>query len=143
MNDVFKTIIYDMQTVTMNVKQCLQSQLLKLELDITFEMVRVLTILSYLKYANQQQLADLTLKNKASLTSLIDNLVKRDLVTRSEDTADRRNKIITITSKGKEYMKKVNPLVETFFDNLSKEFNSEEIALLKKSILKMNEFIKR
>lgn len=45
---------------------------------------------------NQQQIADSVFKNKASLTSLLANMERKDLVVRNEDTSERRNKIIIL-----------------------------------------------
>jgi DNA-binding MarR family transcriptional regulator len=48
----------------------------------------------------QQEIADYTLRDKSSLTYLLDNLVKRKLVSRVEDGNDRRNKLIFLTQEG-------------------------------------------
>ncbi len=54
-------------------------------IDLTFEMLQVLMHLWEREGVNQQELADLLLKDKASLTYLIDNLSKRKLVRRTAD----------------------------------------------------------
>jgi len=64
---------------------------------------------------NQQELADLTLRDKAAITFLIDNLCKRELVIRQEDSSDRRSKLIYLTGKGRLLGKKVEPWVNELF----------------------------
>jgi DNA-binding MarR family transcriptional regulator len=44
---------------------------------------------------------------KGSLTTLIDSLVEKEYVTRSNDPNDRRKVLLSLTSKGIEYMKTI------------------------------------
>jgi DNA-binding MarR family transcriptional regulator len=69
-------------------------------IDLTFEMLEILSCLWKKDGVNQQELADLTLRDKSGITYLIDNLVKREIVTRVEDEKDRRNRLVYLTEKG-------------------------------------------
>jgi len=69
-------------------------------IDLTFEMLEILSCLWKKDGVNQQELADLTLRDKSGITYLIDNLVKRQIVTRVEDEKDRRNRLVYLTDKG-------------------------------------------
>ena len=69
-------------------------------IDLTFEMLEILSCLWKKDGVNQQELADLTLRDKSGITYLIDNLVRRDIVTRVEDEKDRRNRLVFLTEKG-------------------------------------------
>ena len=69
-------------------------------IDLTFEMLEILSCLWKKDGVNQQELADLTLRDKSGITYLIDNLVKREIVTRVEDEKDRRNRLVFLTEKG-------------------------------------------
>ena len=103
-------------SVRQTIKQLAQQKLRDLhDREITYEMLQVLTVLWKKHQINQQEVANLTQKNKASLTPLLDNLVGMGLVTRSEDASDRRNKIITLTKKGKDYKKKFTPLINELY----------------------------
>ncbi|PRD47740.1 MarR family winged helix-turn-helix transcriptional regulator [Sphingobacterium haloxyli] len=139
--DAVKKVIENMQLLSFNVRHYFQKRFAALELDVTYEMVRVVLILSSQKYMNQQQIADVTFKNKASLTSLIDNLQKRGLVVRNEDSADRRNKIITLTAKGRELANIVQPVFDEMFDLLYKDVTAEELNVMGRVIAKMNRTI--
>ena len=136
-----KKLVENMQTLSNNVRQYFHKRIADLKVDITYEMVKVLILLSENKYMNQQQIADLTFKNKASLTSILNNMEKRNLVFRNEDNADRRNKIITLTPKGKDLYNKVNPILDEIFNLLNKEVTSEEISLTNNVVLKMNKAV--
>ena len=91
---------------------------------------------------NQQELADRTLKDKASMTYLIDNLTKRGMVKRLEDVTDRRSKLIYLTPKGKQLGKKVEPWVAELFTIASNDFQISEIRAFIKAVKKMRDNVK-
>ena len=136
-----KKLLENIQALSVNVRHYMHKQISILDLDITYEMVKVLFLLADHKAMNQQLIADLTLKNKASLTSLIDNMQKRNLVIRTEDVEDRRNKIITMTNTGEETLKIVKPVLKKLFQELYKDISSEEIDVMNKAMLKMNKVV--
>lgn len=136
-----KSLLENIQSLSTNVRHYMHKQISNLDLDLTYEMVKVLFILDDHRYLNQQQIADITLKNKASLTSLIGNMEKRGLVMRTEDSADRRNKIISLTSNGKETLNLLRPVMKKLFEELYKDISKEEIEVMNKAILKMSEVI--
>ena len=51
---------------------------------------------------SQQQLCDATLRDKPSITRLVDNLEKLKLVKRNASKEDRRKNLIVLTALGKE-----------------------------------------
>jgi len=55
---------------------------------------------------NQQELAELTKKDKASISRIIDLLEKKHLVKRLPDPGDRRNKLVFLREKGKDFQEK-------------------------------------
>jgi DNA-binding MarR family transcriptional regulator len=57
-----------------------------------------------------QELADNTYKDKTTVTRLLNGLEKKGLIERAAGTADRRQKRISITGKGKEMLKALGPL---------------------------------
>jgi DNA-binding MarR family transcriptional regulator len=75
--------------------------------DITTEQYRVLVNLWNNDGQNQQELAEATYKNKTTLTRLINNLEKRNLVVRVPDKTDNRNKHVYLTRRGKELPKEL------------------------------------
>lgn len=56
--------------------------------------------------ALQSELAVKSLKDKAATTRLIDKLVTKELVTREENSSDRREQIITKTKSGSQLLAK-------------------------------------
>ncbi|WP_312900491.1 MarR family winged helix-turn-helix transcriptional regulator [Chryseobacterium taichungense] len=85
------------------------------DLDLTIEMLEVLYILWDKDNVNQQEIVDKTNRNKACITSLIDNMNARGLVQRNPDPQDRRNKLISLTEEGENYQKRLIPLLEEVY----------------------------
>ena len=108
-------------------RQFLQKKFRENNISLTFEMYQIMASLWKADCIKQQELADRTLKDKASLSCLIDNLTKRKLVTRSEDPADRRSKLISLTEKGKNLGKEVEPLVDELYETVSRNFEIKTI----------------
>lgn len=84
-------------------------------IDLTTEMMQVLRYLWRHDCVNQQQIADAVNRDKASLTSMLDNMVRRELVTRGEDSQDRRNKRIVLTDKGRALEHEVVPIIREMY----------------------------
>lgn len=82
------------------IRQHIQVKIREHNINITFEMLEVISCLWKKDGINQQEIADITLRDKSSITYLIDNLVKRQMVKRVEDEADRRNNLIFLTDEG-------------------------------------------
>lgn len=120
----FTHLLFELRS---QLRQFLQKRFRESDIGLTFEMYQIMACLWKTDGLRQQDLADRTLKDKASLTCLIDNLTKRSLVTRSEDPGDRRSKLIALTEKGKNLGKKVEPLVDELYETVSQDFNIRTI----------------
>jgi DNA-binding MarR family transcriptional regulator len=111
-------------------------------IDLTYEMHQIMACLWKKDGVKQQELADLTLKDKASMTFLIDNLTKRDLVKRMEDPSDRRNKLIYLTPTGKQLGKKIEPWVNELLAIAGKGFDIGTLRNYITAIEKMRNNVK-
>jgi DNA-binding MarR family transcriptional regulator len=123
-------------------RQFMQKKFRENNIDLTYEMHQIMACLWGKDGVKQQELADLTLKDKASMTYLIDNLTKRGLVKRREDATDRRSKLIYLTAKGKGLGKKVEPWVAELFTIASRDFQIGEIRKSIKAVKKMRDNVK-
>lgn len=104
-------------------RRFLQKRLRENDISLTYEMQQIMACLWKSDGLKQQELADMTIKDKASLTLLIDNLVGRNLVTRRDDPRDRRSNRIYLTPDGKELRKKVEPWILELYEQVSKTFD--------------------
>jgi len=109
------------------VRQYIQVKIKENGCNITFEMLEVMSCLWKKDGVNQQEIADLTLRDKSSMTYLLDNLVKRKLVKRVEDENDRRNKLIYLTNEGIKLKETLNPWVAEVYDIASEELAIENL----------------
>jgi DNA-binding MarR family transcriptional regulator len=96
-------------------------------LDLTTEMTQVLRYLWAHDHVNQQEIANAVNRDKASLTSLLDNLERRELVERQADSHDRRNNRIVLTSKGRALEQEVAPLVQQMYAVASQGFSEDQL----------------
>src|SRR3984885_10846919 len=120
------------------VRQHIQEKIKENNLNITFEMLEVMSCLWKKDGINQQEIADFTLRDKSSMTYLLDNLVKRKMVMRVEDENDRRNKLIYLTKEGNDLKEQLHPWVAEVYEMASEEVNIND---LKNSILLVNKMI--
>ena len=114
--DVQKEFAHINSQVHIAFRQYLQQKLKEHKIDLTFEMLQIMKYLWENDGTNQQEIANATLKDKASLTYLIDNLTRRELVYRQEDSSDRRNKLIFLTDQGWQLQAVVLPWVKDMYE---------------------------
>lgn len=128
------TFIREMAKLNLMFKGFIRQKFKENNVDLTSEMMQVLLQLWKKDGINQQEIANATVKDKASLTYLIDNLVRRGLVARTEDENDRRNKLIFLTEEGHKLKKTVEPWIEEMYTlagkNLTAEIVGKGITLL-------------
>lgn len=141
-NETMASFIDAVITLRKSIKQYFQQKIKEMDNpDITYEMFQVLVVLWKTNRVNQQEIANNVQKGKASLTPLIDNLVNINLVTRTEDPADRRNKIIALTKNGLEYQKKFAPMINEFYSLLKAEKAEEQIKKTTQLLIEMSGYI--
>lgn len=124
----FANFLHELSKVTSAMKGFMRQKFKEHDVNITFEMLQVLRFLWGKDGVNQQEIADAILKDKASLTYLLDNLVRRKLVQRTEDSQDRRNKIITLTDEGQEMKDLIMPWITEMFEIAGRNIPSELIG---------------
>ena len=84
--------------------------------DITPEAADALLIIHHFDGLPQKELADILGKDKASITRLLNSLVKSQLVERLQDQQDRRIIRAHITEVGREAFRKIYPELKTLSD---------------------------
>ena len=111
--------------------------------NISFELLEVMSFLWNEDGMNQQELANMAVKDKSSMTYLIGNLLKMQLVKRVEDKTDRRNKLIYLTAKGKSLQKKIHPLLIESYKKATIDVKTSEIKSGILLLKTMNENLKK
>lgn len=98
------------------------------DIDLSFEMLQILHKLWQRQGVTQQALAVSTVRDKASLTSLLNNMEQRGLVERRTLAEDGRSKLIFLSRQGEELARQVQPLVDEVYGYAEAQVNGEAVA---------------
>lgn len=99
-------------------------------LGISFSQLGVLEVLHHLGPFNQKELAGKLLRSSANMTTIIDNLEKRELVSRGPDEKDRRATRVELTAKGRELISQIFPLHVQNIYRMMSVLDSSELETL-------------
>ena len=100
--------------------------------DVTCEQWSIIVNLGKKNGLSQQELAGLTCKDKTSMTRLIDNMEKHNLVVRIPDKNDKRQKLIYLTKKGQDLQEKLVVVIQRTLDEAQKGIKTKDLELCKK-----------
>ncbi|MVZ67041.1 MarR family transcriptional regulator [Sphingobacterium sp. DK4209] len=134
---IVRNLISDIIALRVSIKQFYYQKIKELQLDLTYEMIQVLAVLWRRKELNQQEIAEAVQKSKASITPLIDNLCKRDLVMRVADPNDRRNNRIVVTKKGFAYQEQLVPVQAELYERIIKVCDKQAVIQLQDQLQKL------
>ena len=105
-------IFYTLDKAIKSYRQYAQKQLKMAGLKVTIDQWLILTNLQDNPEISQQELSARVFKDSASVTRIIDLLVKSGLLDREVHADDRRRKSLSLTSKGREILEQVRPVVK-------------------------------
>ncbi len=112
-------------------------------IDISPEQLTVLSLLWKKDRVTQQELCNITFKDKPNMTRLIDSLEEKGLAKRMTDENDKRNNLILLTPEGKTIEEKAFLVANTTMREALINVSPEELAigqdLLKKIFYNMQE----
>lgn len=107
--------------------------------DVTCEQWGVLINLWRKNGQSQHELTATACKDKTSVTRLIDGLEKRNLVVRTPDKVDRRQKLIYLTNQGKKFQKELLHIVEKTLDEAQQNIPARDMETCKKVLTRVYE----
>lgn len=110
-------------------RQIIHRKIREHNIDVTFEMLHIMRCLDSAEKVNQQELANLTYKDKSSLSYLIKNMEKRGLIKREEDVNDKRSKLVLLSDKGNKLYIEIRKIIEDVYNDLEKKQNLSHIKL--------------
>ncbi len=94
--------------------------------NLSLSQVGVLFRLSHEGMGRVSQIADSLGITSAAVSQMLDGLVKQGLVTRTEDSTDRRMKQIELTDKGHKVLGEILEVRGRWFASLSEEMDDQE-----------------
>jgi len=102
----------------------------KKKLNVTIEQFSILTILWYRDGQSQQEIANQLNRDKTTLTRVINNMEKSNLVVRIPNRSDRRINHIHLTHLGKELQKTLSEATGSVYMASIQGFSGEELHQL-------------
>jgi DNA-binding MarR family transcriptional regulator len=131
------TVLYTIEQTIKEYRKICQKNIEKIVSDITVDQCLVLIILNENSKISQIEIARLIFKDNASVTRIIELMVKKDYLIREMNEIDKRKSKLVITEKGKKTIVLLTPVFKlnrkTALDGLS----LEEIELLDKILRKI------
>ncbi|UUF12821.1 MULTISPECIES: MarR family winged helix-turn-helix transcriptional regulator [Flavobacterium] len=131
------TVLYTIEQAIKEYRKVCQKNIEKVVSDITVDQCLVLIILNENEKISQIEIARLIFKDNASITRIIELMVKKDYLIREANEVDKRKSKLVITEKGRETIVLLTPVFKlnrkTALDGLS----LDEIELLDKLLHKI------
>lgn len=143
MENIEEIIFYNLENTVKTYRQFAQKNTLKAGLDITIDQWLILKTFYENPTITQQQLAKIVFKDIASVTRIIDLLIKKEYLERNLHKQDRRRFEISITKNGLKILKDTYPISVSNRKKALEGITDKDIYflqnLLQKIILNINQ----
>ncbi|KFF02881.1 MarR family winged helix-turn-helix transcriptional regulator [Flavobacterium reichenbachii] len=136
-NNPTGTVLYSIEQAIKEYRKLSQKNLLKVVNDITVDQCLILIILNKDAAIYQNELANLIFKDKASITRMIELMVKNGYLIRAIDNEDRRKFNLEVTDKGRKTLDLIDPVIKQNRKTALNGLSLEEVALLDKILNKI------
>ncbi|MBF4487182.1 MULTISPECIES: MarR family winged helix-turn-helix transcriptional regulator [unclassified Flavobacterium] len=131
------TALYSIEKAIKEYRKLAQKNISKVVKDITVDQCLVLIILNENQNISQNELANLVFKDNASITRMIELMVKNEYLNRTIHPEDRRKFNLEITNKGLKTLELIQPVIKSNRQTALDGLSLEEIALLDKTLNKI------
>ena len=132
-----KTVFYHIERTIKTYRKFSRQNFLKVVDDITVDQKLVLQYLNDRPELSQNEIAELVFKDNASLTRMIDLMVRKGFLDRSINPDDRRRFQIELTSKGKDVLEKLAPVIAENRKRAFAGISEEELVQLEQTLNKI------
>lgn len=106
-----QTVFYDIEKAIKEYRKFAQNQIAKIDADITLDQALLLALIHDGKGQSQTEQSQLLFKDFASITRMVELLVKNSFLERSVNEKDRRKYNLELTAKGKTTIRKLTPII--------------------------------
>jgi DNA-binding MarR family transcriptional regulator len=134
-----QTIFYSIEKAIKTYRQFAQRCISNEGLDITIDQLLVLRAIQDYQGISQSQIGEMIFKDYASVTRMIDLLVKKDYLQREHHGQDRRRHALNITARGREVIDRLNPIVSEYRHIALQNVNENEVKLVRNILEKLIE----
>jgi len=123
------------------IKDGLRKEFLKNGYDITIDNFAILSRLWKQDNLSQQQLCELTCKNKSNLTRILDTMEKKDMIIRKPNPTDRRSFSIELTNYSYSLKDSITLIAQEYSDKIFDTITETDIENLNHIFSKLNAVI--
>lgn len=124
------TVLYSIEQAIKEYRKLAQNRVSQIIYDITIDQCLILMILENNSTSSQKEIAELIFKDYASITRMIELMVKNDYLIRTVNTSDRRKFNLEITKKGKHSLELLAPIINKNRETALKGLSGLEINQL-------------
>ncbi|TAF81801.1 MAG: MarR family transcriptional regulator [Runella slithyformis] len=135
MEKLDKIIFYNLEKSIKTYRQYAQKQITNAGFDITIDQWLILQTIQENAEYSQQQIAEKVFKDFASVTRMIELLVKKGLLERAFHEEDRRRFRLTITQAGIKIIADVQPIIQQNRKQALQSFSEPDIEVLRKYLI--------
>lgn len=139
MEKLDSVLFYYIEKAIKSYRQFAQRELKNAGLSITVDQWLTLNCLNENPDMSQKELAETIFKDNASITRIIDLLVKAKYIKRSINKDDRRKSNLSVTDLGLEIIDKASPIVNNYRNQALKGIGiakEEHVKMVMKTIIK-------
>lgn len=123
-------VFYTLDKSIKSYRQFAQRNMLGNGFELTIDQWLVLKAIMDNPHWNQQEIAEAAFKDFASVTRIIELLVKKGFLTREMHPTDRRRFLLTPTPKAEEHLKAMRPVTEQNRKSALQGISKEQLAQL-------------
>ncbi len=141
-NDILapdKTVFYALDKAIKTYRQFAQRSIADHYLDITIDQWLVLKLIKDHPNLNQKEIARRVFKDYASITRIIEILVKKGFLKRSFNEKDRRRYNLSLTLEGEKVIEELIPIVRRNRQTALEGFTDEDIETLTNALKRISE----
>lgn len=108
-------------------------------LELTPEQWIVLVRLWERDHQSPSALSESTLRDRPTMSRILDTMEAHDLVRREPDEKDARAKVVSLTKHGKALQKKLVPMAKTLVERLERGIPERDLEITRKTLARLNE----
>ena len=134
-----QTVFYAIEKAIKVYRQFAQRRITSRGIDITVDQLLILRAIQDHEEITQKQIADMVFKDYASITRIIDLLVKKEYLQRKMHPVDRRRFDLTITTDGNQVLAQLDETVASYRKDALRGISKSEVDSLQKLLQKITD----
>ena len=134
MEKLDRVIFYSVDKTIKTYRQFAQKRFIEEGLDITIDQWLVLNAIAERPDISQLEIAEKVFKDAASITRIIDLLIKKKYLQRETHNSDRRRFSLGLTEEGRELIKSISKLVKQNRAKALKGITEKELVQMKQTL---------